>query len=73
MTIVEDQLGFVRSPSTYVKRLVTDPRSALVGFRNVLTIAILYEIAVFIRSAYGGSLRLPECRWERRCDMSARP
>jgi len=66
MTVLRDQVGFIRSPSAFVRRLATDPRAAFIGFRNVLAIAILYE-GVYLLWAFGADgvtlppfLRIPE-------------
>ncbi|OGO72840.1 MAG: hypothetical protein A2Z49_05735 [Chloroflexi bacterium RBG_19FT_COMBO_56_12] len=59
MTIIQDQLDFIKSPNTVVKRLATDPRAAFVGLRNVLAIAVLYEIAILLWAFGADSLTLP--------------
>ena len=59
MTVVSDQMDFVRSPSAFVKRLLTDPRAAQIGFRNVLAIAILYEGAILLWALGADSVTLP--------------
>lgn len=48
MTIIRDQLNFVKSPRAFVKQLTTDPKAMLIGFRNILAIAVLYEIAILL-------------------------
>lgn len=59
MTIIKDQLDFIRSPSTFAERLRTNPRSAFVGLRNVLTIAILYEIVILLWAFGADDVTLP--------------
>ncbi len=59
MTIIRDQFNFVKSPSAFVKRLTADPRAMLIGFRNVLAIAILYEIAILLWALGSEGVTLP--------------
>jgi hypothetical protein len=66
MTILREQVGFIRSPRAFVRWLATDPRAVFVGFRHVLWIAILYW-GVILLWAFGSDgvtlpafLRIPE-------------
>jgi hypothetical protein len=59
MTIIRDQLSFIKSPSAFVSRLATDPRAVLIGLRNVLAIAILYEIAILLWALGSDGVTLP--------------
>jgi len=59
MTIIQDQLDFIRSPIPVVKRLVTDPHAAFIGLRNILTIAVLYEIAIMLWAFGADDVTLP--------------
>jgi hypothetical protein len=66
MTFFKDQVSFIKSPSSTLKRLATDPRALAIGFRNSLIIAILYEGAILLW-AFGAEdvtlpafLRIPE-------------
>lgn len=66
MSILRDQIEFVRSPRAFAGRLATDPRAAFIGFRNTLGIAVLYEVAILLW-AFGAEgvtlppfLRIPE-------------
>lgn len=59
MKIFRDQLNFVKSPSTFVKQLTVDPRAMLIGFRNVIAIAILYEIAILLWALGSEGVTLP--------------
>lgn len=66
VTILREQLNFIKSPSAFVSRLASDPRAVFVGFRNVLWMAILYW-GVILLWAFGSDgvtlpafLRIPE-------------
>jgi hypothetical protein len=59
ITVIQDQRDFVRSPGTFIRRLATDPRAAFVGFRNVLAIAILYELAILLWAIGADGVTLP--------------
>ena len=59
MTIIEDQLSFIRSPSAFVRQLTTDPRAMLIGLRNVLAIAVLYEFAILLWALGSDGVTLP--------------
>jgi len=59
MIIFQDQLNFVKSPSAFVKRLTADPRAMMIGFRNVVAIAILYEIAILLWALGSEGVTLP--------------
>jgi hypothetical protein len=59
MTIIRDQLSFIRSPSAFVSRLGTDPRAMFLGFRNVLAMAIFYEIAILLWALGSDGVTLP--------------
>ncbi len=59
MTIFKDQLSFIRSPSLYLKRLAVDPQAMVIGFRNAITIAILYEGAILLWAFGAEDVTLP--------------
>lgn len=59
MGIFQDQLDFVRSPRSFVTRMATEPRAARLGFRNVLAVALLYELAILLWSFGAEALTLP--------------
>lgn len=59
MTIVRDQLEFVRSPKQFATNLTTNPKAVQVGFRNVLAIAILYEGAILLWALGADGVTLP--------------
>lgn len=59
MLIIEDQLGFIRSPSAFLKQLGTGPRAVSVGIRNVLAIAVLYELAILLWALGSDGVTLP--------------
>jgi hypothetical protein len=59
VTIIRDQLSLIRSPSAYARQLTTDPRALLTGFRNVLAIAVLYEIAILLWALGSDGVTLP--------------
>ena len=59
MTIVRDQLEFVRSPKRFATNLATDPKAIQIGFRNVLAVAILYEGAILLWALGADGVTLP--------------
>ena len=59
MTIVRDQLEFVRSPKQFATNLTTDPKAIQIGFRNVLAVAILYEGAILLWALGADGVTLP--------------
>jgi hypothetical protein len=59
MTIVRDQISFVKSPVAFVKQLTTDRHAVLIGFRNVLAASILYEIAILLWAFGSDGVTLP--------------
>ena len=59
MKIFQDQLEFIRSPRGFISRLSTDNRAAFVGLRNVLIIAIMYEIAILLWALGADGVTLP--------------
>lgn len=59
MHIFRDQLDFLRSPVAVVRRLTADRRAALVGLRNVLAIAVLYEFAILLWAFSADAVTLP--------------
>jgi hypothetical protein len=59
MKIIRDQLNFVKSPSAFMMQLTADPRAMLIGFRNVLAISILYEIAILLWALGSDGVTLP--------------
>lgn len=46
MPIIREQLELIRSPKDAIARLASDPRGALIGFRHVFLLAVLYELAI---------------------------
>jgi len=59
MRIIQDQLDFIRSPRTTLQRLPSDPSAAFIGFRNVLAIAVLNEIAILLWALGADGVTLP--------------
>ncbi len=59
MTFFKDQVSFIKSPSSTLKRLATDPRALAIGFRNSLIIAILYEGAILLWAFGAEDVTLP--------------
>lgn len=59
MKMFQDQLEFIRSPQGFISKLSTDNRAAFVGLRNVLTIAIMYEIAILLWALGADGVTLP--------------
>ena len=59
MMIFREQLKFVRSPIAFVKQLATNPDALKIGFRNVLAMAFLYEIAILLWALGSDGVTLP--------------
>ena len=59
MSIIQDQLNFIKSPSSFVKQLTGEPRALWVGLRNVLAIAVLYEGAILLWALGSEGVTLP--------------
>lgn len=59
MTIIQDQLQFIRSPKTVIEQLANDPQAAFIGFKNVIAIGVLYEIAILLWHLAGAVVTLP--------------
>ena len=59
MTVIQDQLDFIRSLNSFLQRLGSNPRAAFVGFRNVLAFAVLYEIALLLWPFGAEGITLP--------------
>jgi len=59
MTLFKDQVSFLNSPSSYLKRLAADPRAIAIGFRNAFTIAVLYEGAILLWAFGAEDVTLP--------------
>ena len=69
MGILREQLRFVRSPKATITELADNPRAAAVGFKHVLYLAVLWELAIVLW-AFGGAmptmpafLKIPEDRY----------
>ena len=69
MAIFKEQLQLVRSPRTTITGLASNPRAALVGFKHIFILAVLYEL-VFVLWALGDAtvtmpafLKIPEDRY----------
>ena len=59
MTIIQEQLQFVRSPRTAIAKLASDPGAAFVGFRHVLLLAVLWELALLLWALGGATPTIP--------------
>jgi hypothetical protein len=59
MTFIKDQVDFVKSPNSYLKQLPTDSRAIVIGFRNALAVAILYEGAILFWALGADDVTLP--------------
>lgn len=69
MAIFKEQLQLVCSPKTAVTELASNPRAAFVGFKHIILLAVLYELA-FALWALGDAtvtmpafLKIPEDRY----------
>ena len=59
MAIIGEQLQLIRSPRAAITKLANHPRAAFVGFRHVLVLAILYELAIFLWALGGATPTMP--------------
>ena len=59
MTILREQLSFIRSPDSFLQELTIDSRGLLTGFRNVIAIAVLYEMAILLWAFGSNGVTLP--------------
>jgi hypothetical protein len=59
MNIIQHQVRFVRSPKTVIGQLANDPQAAFVGFKNVLMLAILWEVAILLWALGGAVVTIP--------------
>ena len=59
MTIIQEQMRFIRSPRTAIAILENDPRAAFVGFKHVLFLAVLWEFALLLWALGGASPTIP--------------
>lgn len=66
MSLLREQLRFVRSPKTTISELVNAPHAIAVGFKHILLLAVLWEFAIVLW-AFGGAtptmpafLRIPD-------------
>ena len=69
MAIFKEQLQLVFSPRTAITELASNPRAVFVGFKHILILAVLYELA-FVLWALGDAtvtmpafLKIPEDRY----------
>lgn len=58
-TLLRTQLQFIRSPKTAIERLENDPHAAFVGFRQVLYLAVLWEVAILLWALGGATVTMP--------------
>jgi hypothetical protein len=59
ITIVHEQLQFVRAPRIFIAQLAGNPRAAFVGFRHVLFLAVLWEFALLLWALGGATPTIP--------------
>jgi hypothetical protein len=59
MTIIKDQLQFVRSPKIVIERMASNPRAAFIGFKHVLFLAVLWEFALLLWALGGATPTIP--------------
>lgn len=57
--IFQQQLGLLRAPAAHLQRLAEDPGAAFAGLRQVLAIAVLYELAILLWAFGADSVTLP--------------
>ena len=58
-SLFQDQLAFIKSPRSVIKYLISEPRAAALGLRHVLTIAVLYELAILLWAFGADTVTLP--------------
>jgi hypothetical protein len=59
MNIIHEQFKFIRAPRIVIKQLASNPRAAFIGFRHVLFLAVLWEIAVLLWALGGATTTMP--------------
>ena len=59
MTIIQEQLQFIRSPRTVIAKLANDPGAAFTGFKHVLFLAVLWEFALLLWALGGATVTMP--------------
>jgi hypothetical protein len=59
MKTIQEQIQFIRSPRTAIAILENDPRAAFVGFRHVLILAVLWELALILWALGGATPTIP--------------
>jgi hypothetical protein len=59
MKTIQDQIEFLRSPKSVLIRLAGNPRAAFVGLKQVLVVAVLYEIAILLWALGADTVTLP--------------
>jgi len=59
MTIIQEQIQFIRSPRTAIAKLAGDPAAAFVGFKHVLLLAVLWELALLLWALGGATPTIP--------------
>ena len=59
MTIIQEQMRFIRSPGTVIADLASDPGAAFVGFKHVLFLAVLWEFALLLWALGGATPTIP--------------
>ena len=59
MRLLREQIRFVRSPRAVIGELAGDPRAAYVGFRHVLALAVLWDVAVLLWALGGATVTMP--------------
>lgn len=59
MEILHEQLKFILAPRIVIAELASNPRAAFVGFKHVLYIAVLWEIAVLLWALGGATVTMP--------------
>lgn len=59
MSFVRYQVGFIRSPMETIARVSARSDSALIGFKNILLAACLYEVAILLWLVGGARVTAP--------------
>lgn len=59
MVVLKEELQLVCSPRTTMTELASNPRAAFVGFKHILILAVLYELAFVLWALGDATVTMP--------------
>lgn len=59
MNIIHEQLQLVRHPGNVIERVARNPRAAFLGFKHILFLAVLWELALVLWVLGGATITMP--------------